>query len=502
VLFRRRWEVEMQLQHAEDGFELTPQQTADEWADVLRLARDSNQSLEAIHVFVLAHVLRRPILVYSDAWVRDADGAATQPCRFGGVYLPLLFSSPTETARAPLALAYANSHFSALVAFEGALPDPPLLPVTHADGQYLPVHFATEGELRFGRSALVGLWLDVDAKTAGARLVTGPRKEFFNHLLRRYFSASRMRFQEAKSAAASPCLSPVSRSPLAASTALKFQPELLQSNQQHHLQPVPGVDDYVPDGPTVQSISSRQTTQWSGPSISAAPTRIWPGGGSQLERIPSEGADPADGGRVAAEQLVRLSLKQVEEQDVSVISGVNEPIETVLYITAVKARNLSRKVDAYCKVKYRSVKHKTKVVKNTDNPTWPTNTMQFVIKSGSDNASGQRGKLSGTTSPEPMSPVGGGHKTMADDVGNDDALDVSVWGRDRLARNFFLGGTLLQVRTLLGQGMEVGAGESWVPLHQLGVGDRRFKTKDASNTAPVAELFLQWHSFRKGTPQD
>eukprot|EP00294_Goniomonas_avonlea_P014303 CAMPEP_0114573988 /NCGR_PEP_ID=MMETSP0114-20121206/19160_1 /TAXON_ID=31324 /ORGANISM="Goniomonas sp, Strain m" /LENGTH=168 /DNA_ID=CAMNT_0001761385 /DNA_START=142 /DNA_END=647 /DNA_ORIENTATION=- len=103
--------------------------------------------------------------------------------------------------------------------------------------------------------------------------------------------------------------------------------------------------------------------------------------------------------------------------------------------------------------------------------------MQFVIKSGSDNASGQRGKLSGTTSPEPMSPVGGGHKTMADDVGNDDALDVSVWGRDRLARNFFLGGTLLQVRTLLGQGMEVGAGESWVPLHQLGVGDRRFKTK-------------------------
>ena len=47
------------------------------------------ESLEEFHVFVLANILQRPILVVADTVLRDADGEAFAPIPFGGIYLPL-----------------------------------------------------------------------------------------------------------------------------------------------------------------------------------------------------------------------------------------------------------------------------------------------------------------------------------------------------------------------------------------------------------------------------
>ena len=42
------------------------------------------ESLEEFHVFILAHVLRRPIVVVADTILKDADGGALAPIPFGG----------------------------------------------------------------------------------------------------------------------------------------------------------------------------------------------------------------------------------------------------------------------------------------------------------------------------------------------------------------------------------------------------------------------------------
>ena len=42
------------------------------------------ESLEEFHVFVLANVLRRPIIVVADTFLKDQDGEALAPIPFGG----------------------------------------------------------------------------------------------------------------------------------------------------------------------------------------------------------------------------------------------------------------------------------------------------------------------------------------------------------------------------------------------------------------------------------
>lgn len=107
------------------------------------------ESLEEFHVFVLAHVLRRPIVVVADTMLRDSGGEgrlttsclhllhrpriknrltdirydvliripAFAPIPFGGLYLPLEVP-PSRCHCSPLVLAYDQAHFSALVSME------------------------------------------------------------------------------------------------------------------------------------------------------------------------------------------------------------------------------------------------------------------------------------------------------------------------------------------------------------------------------------------------
>lgn len=75
------------------------------------------ESLEEFHVFVLAHVLRRPIVVVADTMLRDSGGEAFAPIPFGGIYLPLEVPA-SQCHRSPLVLAYDQAHFSALVSME------------------------------------------------------------------------------------------------------------------------------------------------------------------------------------------------------------------------------------------------------------------------------------------------------------------------------------------------------------------------------------------------
>ncbi|KAL8613402.1 hypothetical protein ACOMHN_057122 [Nucella lapillus] len=172
----RRWRWQQTQVNLQSGLVFSEEEWRTEWENILRLASpcprsvpDSGvnansccdspltsssssstdpvvyESLEEFHVFVLAHVLQRPIIVVADTILRDANGDALAPIPFGGIYLPL------ERARAqccstPLLLTYDAAHFSALVpmehdksAYEASVPL--AIPVVDPELKLLPLHF-------------------------------------------------------------------------------------------------------------------------------------------------------------------------------------------------------------------------------------------------------------------------------------------------------------------------------------------------------------------------
>ncbi|VDK89107.1 unnamed protein product, partial [Onchocerca ochengi] len=130
----RRWRWAESQSNLQSGLVLTDEEWQREWDNVLHMAAaiprtfttseddapdksESEQvyeSLESIHVFALAHILKRPIIVVSDTVLRNAIGEELSPIPFGGIYLPLECPS-NQCHRSPLVLCYDSAHFSALV---------------------------------------------------------------------------------------------------------------------------------------------------------------------------------------------------------------------------------------------------------------------------------------------------------------------------------------------------------------------------------------------------
>ncbi|XP_019411702.1 PREDICTED: OTU domain-containing protein 7B [Crocodylus porosus] len=164
---KRRWRWQQTQQNKESGLVYTEEEWQKEWNELIKLASSeprmhygtngSNcggvesseepvyESLEEFHVFVLAHVLKRPIVVVADTMLRDSGGEAFAPIPFGGIYLPLEVPA-NRCHRSPLVLAYDQAHFSALVSMEQKEPskDQAVIPLTDSEHKLLPVHFAVD----------------------------------------------------------------------------------------------------------------------------------------------------------------------------------------------------------------------------------------------------------------------------------------------------------------------------------------------------------------------
>ncbi|XP_076868707.1 OTU domain-containing protein 7B isoform X2 [Brachyhypopomus gauderio] len=162
---RRRWRWQQTMQNKESGLVYTEEEWQKEWNELLKLASSEPrihytgngtngaesqeepvyESLEEFHVFVLAHVLRRPIVVVADTMLRDSGGEAFAPIPFGGIYLPLEVAA-SKCHRSPLVLAYDQAHFSALVSMEqkDGSKEQVVIPLTDSDHKMLPVHFAVD----------------------------------------------------------------------------------------------------------------------------------------------------------------------------------------------------------------------------------------------------------------------------------------------------------------------------------------------------------------------
>ncbi|XP_068778201.1 OTU domain-containing protein 7B isoform X1 [Struthio camelus] len=164
---KRRWRWQQTQQNKESGLVYTEEEWQKEWNELIKLASSEPrvhygtnggncggvesseepvyESLEEFHVFVLAHVLKRPIVVVADTMLRDSGGEAFAPIPFGGIYLPLEVPA-NKCHRSPLVLAYDQAHFSALVSMEQKEPtkDQAVIPLTDSEHKLLPVHFAVD----------------------------------------------------------------------------------------------------------------------------------------------------------------------------------------------------------------------------------------------------------------------------------------------------------------------------------------------------------------------
>ena len=65
-------------------YSLDEDQWEQDWASILSLAGQPGTSLEQTHVFALAHILRRPIIIYGVKYVKSFRGEVLGLARFQG----------------------------------------------------------------------------------------------------------------------------------------------------------------------------------------------------------------------------------------------------------------------------------------------------------------------------------------------------------------------------------------------------------------------------------
>ena len=84
--FFPRWKEAEQIQASEMNYSLDDHQWKQDWINTVSLAGTAGTSLEQTHVFALAHILRRPIIVYAVKYVKSRKGETIDYARFEGRY--------------------------------------------------------------------------------------------------------------------------------------------------------------------------------------------------------------------------------------------------------------------------------------------------------------------------------------------------------------------------------------------------------------------------------
>ncbi|XP_077992452.1 ubiquitin thioesterase Zranb1-like [Glandiceps talaboti] len=211
--FYARWKDYERMQAENLQYSLDDEQWQQDWTIMLSLASQPGAALEQTHIFALAHILRRPIIVYGVKFIKSFRGETLGYARFQGVYLPLLWES-SFCWKSPVALGYTRGHFSALVPMEmdtdsnlgaGAYVDSvddvqiTYLPLTDSEGKLLPVHFITAAEIGT-EERLLHEWMDCMVTEGGnlvAQQVVNKRKrpekvsQMLDEWLERYRKMSR-----------------------------------------------------------------------------------------------------------------------------------------------------------------------------------------------------------------------------------------------------------------------------------------------------------------------
>ena len=152
----------------------------DRYATILHEAAQGRASLDGSHVFALANVLRRPIVVYAHAGLEgDFRHSLQAPYRISGVYLPLLWS-PQDCVADAILLVYSRGHFTCILTYADAhATSLQAFPLCDEQHERLPIHFSDSLDLRNAAPA------DHQASTASAAY-TGLEQALLSRYLRNF----------------------------------------------------------------------------------------------------------------------------------------------------------------------------------------------------------------------------------------------------------------------------------------------------------------------------
>uniref|UniRef100_UPI00358FB9B9 tumor necrosis factor alpha-induced protein 3 isoform X2 n=1 Tax=Myxine glutinosa TaxID=7769 RepID=UPI00358FB9B9 len=155
-----RWQRERNLADVGTGLKYTSQDWEAEWRRVVLAARPCEvpgneglryECLEELHIFVMANVLRRPIVVLADQVMRTLWSASSlAPLHVHGVYLPLYWPAQQAFHHA-IFLGYSDGHFVPLVPSRDpdAMEDSVVrwsAPLSNSRGNPLPVRMLMASE--------------------------------------------------------------------------------------------------------------------------------------------------------------------------------------------------------------------------------------------------------------------------------------------------------------------------------------------------------------------
>uniref|UniRef100_A0A7S0E1C0 OTU domain-containing protein n=1 Tax=Hanusia phi TaxID=3032 RepID=A0A7S0E1C0_9CRYP len=163
-IFYARWKAQEQAWDAMDAetlglekpIERSESQWLQEWKEILDSADRDHAHLTHIHLYALAHILQRPIIVFAS---KETEHTI---CRLRGIYLPAEFrdiDSGWRGEKIPVILAYESSHFVPLVCHLKAWPPCrndkwPMFPI-EIDGELLPILFVDKNKLYERHSNIV-----------------------------------------------------------------------------------------------------------------------------------------------------------------------------------------------------------------------------------------------------------------------------------------------------------------------------------------------------------
>ena len=82
--FYPRWIEYERMYAAHMHYTLSDRQLNGTWQKLIKIAEQPGKSLEQTHIFCLAHILRRPIIVYGVKYVHNYTGEALDLARFEG----------------------------------------------------------------------------------------------------------------------------------------------------------------------------------------------------------------------------------------------------------------------------------------------------------------------------------------------------------------------------------------------------------------------------------
>ncbi|XP_022294092.2 tumor necrosis factor alpha-induced protein 3-like isoform X3 [Crassostrea virginica] len=168
-MYRTRWLMQYRntvLDSPDLQLSLDSKDMDAEWESILRSTEDnptdgSNYpSLEGIHLYVLANILRRPIIVLADRKARSVYGQSMQKDSIGGIYLPLEWK-PTEISKSPITIAYSMNHFSPLLpqrnVHDGRATDSEyVIPLVYHDFEPIALRFMLYAEEALGHDLING----------------------------------------------------------------------------------------------------------------------------------------------------------------------------------------------------------------------------------------------------------------------------------------------------------------------------------------------------------